>query len=52
MALRDRLKTMGMFPKIPDMGEIEGKLDQRVDRIVAKLDEILAELRTQRGGTP
>lgn len=51
MALRDRIRTMGMFPKIPDMGEIEGKLDQRFDRLIAKLDEILQELRKQ-GGTP
>lgn len=50
MALRDRLKLQGMFPKIPDMGEIEGKIDQRVDRIIAKLDEILVELR--KGGAP
>lgn len=51
MALKDRLKTMGMFPKIPDMGEIEAKLDQRFDRLIAKLDEILQELRTQRGAS-
>lgn len=52
MALRDRLQSMSMFPKIPDMSEIEAKLDQRFDRLIAKLDEILVELRTQRGGTP
>lgn len=44
-----RAKFAGMFPKIPDMGEIEAKLDQRFDRLIAKLDEILQELRTQRG---
>lgn len=51
MALRDRISQMGFgLPKIPDMGEIETKIDQRVDRIIAKLDEILVELR--KGGAP
>jgi hypothetical protein len=47
--LGERFKSFGMFPKIPDMSEIEAKLDQRFDRLIAKLDEILVELRKQGG---
>lgn len=49
MALKERLRTMGMFP---DVGKMQGDLNAKFDALIAKLDEILKELRTQRGGTP
>lgn len=47
MPLKDKLRTMGFG--LPDMGKIEGMFTQKFDQLIAKLDEILAELRTQRG---
>lgn len=46
MPLRDRIRAMGMFP---DVGKIQGELNAKFDRLIAKLDEILIELRSQRG---
>lgn len=39
---------------IPKIGELTAQLDERFKQLIAKLDEILAELRTQkeRGGVP
>lgn len=47
MALRDRIKTMGLG--FPDIGKMQGDLNAKFDALIAKLDEILQELRTQRG---
>lgn len=46
MALKDRLVQAGMFP---DVGRLTDMFNQKFDALIAKLDEILAELRTQRG---
>jgi hypothetical protein len=45
-------KLQGMFPKIPDVGEITKMMDDRFQKLLDKLDEILQELRKQNGGTP
>jgi hypothetical protein len=43
--LKERLQ--GMFPKIPDIGEITRMMDDRFGQLLAKLDEMLVELRKQ-----
>ena len=38
---------------LPDMGKLTDMFDQKFDALIAKLDEILAELKRQNaGGTP
>lgn len=49
MPLSDRLKTMGLMP---DMGKITGQMNEKFDALIAKLDEILAELRKRNTGGP
>lgn len=44
-----RARFAGMFP---DVSKLTDMFNQKFDALIAKLDEILAELRTQRGGTP
>lgn len=50
---------MGFLGNLPDMGKIQAALDEDFDGLVQRLDklidleqQILDELRTQRGGTP
>lgn len=38
-------KLQGMFPKLPDVGEITKLMDDRFSQLLAKLDEILVELK-------
>lgn len=45
MALKDRLHQMGFMPKIPDISEITGMMDERFNQLLSKLDEILQELK-------
>jgi len=43
------------LPKIPDIGELEKIFDDDFDRLIAKLDEVIAEikgLRADLGNTP
>lgn len=47
MALRERFKSMGFG--LPDMGKMTAMFNEKFDLLIAKLDEILQELRTQRG---
>lgn len=54
MRLRDRVRTMGFG--LPDMGQLRSMFDEKfselLDQLVAirsTLEQILAELRTQRG---
>jgi hypothetical protein len=47
MQLRSRFKSMGFG--LPDMGKMTDMFNEKFDALIAKLDEILAELRTQRG---
>jgi hypothetical protein len=37
---------------LPKVSEMRAELDARFAELLAKLDEILAELRTQRGARP
>lgn len=48
---------MGILGKLPDMDKIQAALDEdfaalteRLDKLIALEEQILAELRTQRGG--
>jgi hypothetical protein len=48
---------VALFPKIPDIGELEKIFDDDFDRLLAKLDEVIAELKGLRadlggGSTP
>lgn len=45
MPLKEKLQ--GMFPKIPDVGQITQMLDERFQKLLDKLDEILVELKKQ-----
>lgn len=52
-----RLGRMGFG--LPDMGKLTesfdakfGELRDRLDTIIERLDTLIAEMRTQRGGTP
>jgi hypothetical protein len=47
MKLGERIKSMGMFP---DMGKLTDMFNQKFDALIAKLDEILVELRKQNAG--
>lgn len=57
--LRERLKTMGMFPKIPDMAEIQKQLDAKfgelineirlVQQAVREQTAVLNDIRAQKG---
>jgi tetrahydromethanopterin S-methyltransferase subunit G len=54
MALKDKIRTMGFMP---DVGKLTdefnakfGELRDRLDTIIERLDTLIAETRTQRGG--
>jgi hypothetical protein len=42
MGLRDRVRTMGFG--LPDMGKLTDMFNDKFDRLIAKLDEILIVL--------
>jgi hypothetical protein len=55
MQLRSRFKSMAFG--LPDMGKLQGMFDEKFNALLAELqsmhgvlDQILVELRTQRGG--
>lgn len=45
MPIKDRLRTMGLG--LPDMGKMTTMFNEKFDLLIAKLDEILVELRRQ-----
>jgi hypothetical protein len=47
VTLGERIKSFGMFP---DIGKIQGEMNVKFDQLLAKLDEILQELRKQNAG--
>lgn len=54
MALKDKIRTMGLMPKLPDIGEIQRMMDARfgqLDQRLTEIRDILTQIRDKAGPT-